>query len=160
MTIRPSDVFSYRNGSLYCEEVDLAEIAAVALLENKRAEVVGERTFGDAAVRRAINLEDGGALILSVAKYYSPQGKSIQDNGVTPSVPYIESDDSDVAEDDTQTPQPLAPKSRPRPEDDGLIKKAVEVLLKGPGASQAQAAGGAATSPSDLQPGPLGVPRK
>jgi len=139
---------------------DGAEIAAMALLENKRAEVVGERTFGDAAVRRTINLEDGGALILSVAKYYSPQGKSIQDNGVTPSVPYIESDDSDISEDDSQTPQPLAPKPRPRPQDDGLIKKAVEVLLKGPGGSQVQAAAGMATAPSDLQPGPLGVPRK
>ena len=48
--------------------------------------MVGGRTFGDAAVRRAITLDDGGAIILSVAKYYSPQGKAIQDTGVIPSV--------------------------------------------------------------------------
>ena len=57
-----------------------AEIAAAALLDNKRAQVVGERTYGDAAVRKAITMEDGGAIILSVAKYYSPEGgKAIQD---------------------------------------------------------------------------------
>ena len=57
-----------------------------ALLDAKRAEVVGERTYGDAAIRRAITMDDGAAVILSVAKYYSPSGKAIQDTGVTPSV--------------------------------------------------------------------------
>ena len=63
---------------------DAAEIAAAALMGNKRAQLVGERTYGDAAVRRAITMDDGGAIILSVAKYYSPDGKAIQDTGVTP----------------------------------------------------------------------------
>src|ERR1019366_8703854 len=63
---------------------DAGEIAAAALMGNKRAQVVGERTYGDAALRRAITMEDGGAIILSVAKYYSPEGKAIQDTGVTP----------------------------------------------------------------------------
>jgi carboxyl-terminal processing protease len=139
---------------------DGAEIAAMALLDSKRAEVVGGRTFGDAAIRRAVTLEDGGALILSVAKYYSPQGKSIQDTGVVPSVPYIESD-PDAADED-QPSQPLAPKPPVKPEDDNLLKKAVEVLTKGPGAAsgQAAAAGSTRPTPGDLQPGPLGVPRK
>src|SRR5712691_3825108 len=61
-----------------------AEVAAGALLDDKRASVVGERTYGDAAVRRAVTMDDGGAVILSVAKYYSPSGKAIQDVGVTP----------------------------------------------------------------------------
>src|SRR5262252_3985072 len=65
---------------------DAAEVAAGALLDNKRAQVVGERTYGDAAMRKAITMEDGGAIILSVAKYYSPEGKAIQDTGVTPNV--------------------------------------------------------------------------
>src|ERR1035441_7811871 len=63
---------------------DAAEVAAAALMDNKRAQVVGERTYGDAALRRSITMEDGGAIILSVAKYYSPEGKAIQDTGVTP----------------------------------------------------------------------------
>ena len=80
---------------------DGAEVAAAALLDSKRAEVVGERTYGDAAIRKAVTLDDGSAVILSVAKYYSPSGKSIQDNGVTPSV--AQSEVSDTVDDDFQT---------------------------------------------------------
>ena len=93
-----------------------AEVAAAALLESKRAQVVGERTYGDAAVRKAVTLDDGSAVILSVAKYYGPDGKAIQDTGVTPSVPQAESET--VAEDDTAAPDvqdaaPAAPKQGP-----------------------------------------------
>ena len=64
---------------------DAAEILAAAVQENKRGQVVGERTYGDAAMRKVITMEDGGAIILSVAKYYPPEGgKAIQDTGVTP----------------------------------------------------------------------------
>src|SRR5712671_2602629 len=68
------------------------EIAAASLLNSKRAQLVGERTYGDAAVRKAVTLNDGSAVILSVAKYYSPDGKSIQDNGVTPDILQAETD--------------------------------------------------------------------
>ena len=61
-----------------------AEIAAAALQDSHRADLVGERTFGDASIRRAVTMDDGSAIILSVAKYYSPTGKAIQDEGVTP----------------------------------------------------------------------------
>jgi carboxyl-terminal processing protease len=110
---------------------DGAEIAAAALLENKRASVVGERSFGDAAVRRAIGLDDGGALILSVAKYYGPLGKAIQDTGVIPSVAYVESEPAIDLEDETAA-QPQPPPAPAKPEDDSLLKKAVEVLMKAP----------------------------
>jgi|WetSurMetagenome_2_1015567.scaffolds.fasta_scaffold84553_1 carboxyl-terminal processing protease len=118
---------------------DGAEIAASALLESKRAEVVGGRTFGDAAVRRAITMEDGGALILSVAKFYSPQGKAIQDTGVIPSVPYVESEPTADLEDEAAEtpPRPVTPQAPPKPEDDKLLKKAIEVLTKGPSAEAA-----------------------
>ena len=53
---------------------------------------MGERTYGDAAIRKAIQMDDGSAVILSVAKYYSPDGKSIQDNGVTPGTLQAEAD--------------------------------------------------------------------
>ncbi|HEY7334751.1 MAG TPA: S41 family peptidase [Bryobacteraceae bacterium] len=79
-----------------------AEVAAEALLESKRAQVVGERTFGDASIRKAVTLDDGSALILSVAKYYGPAGKAIQDNGVTPSVPQAETEAA--VEDDNVSP--------------------------------------------------------
>src|SRR6202007_3399451 len=52
-----------------------AEIVAAAILENARGDVVGDKTFGDGSVQKLIDLPDGSALILSVAKYYSPGGK-------------------------------------------------------------------------------------
>lgn len=79
-----------------------AEVAAEALLDSKRAQVVGERTFGDASIRKAVTLDDGSALILSVAKYYGPAGKAIQDTGVTPSVSQLETETP--AEDDSLSP--------------------------------------------------------
>jgi carboxyl-terminal processing protease len=48
--------------------------------------VVGERTFGEGSVQKTIELPDGAALLLTVAKYQSPAGKKIQDDAVTPSV--------------------------------------------------------------------------
>ena len=62
------------------------ELAAAALLDNKRADLVGEKTFGEGAQQKTFELPDGAALILSVAKYESPSGKKLQDEGVTPGV--------------------------------------------------------------------------
>jgi len=109
---------------------DGAEIVAAALMDNKRAQLVGERTYGDAAQRRALTMEDGAAIILSVAKYYSPDGKSIQDNGVTPGSQLAEAEP--VAQfDDNGQPLPAA-EAQPQPqkklEDDPMVKKALELL--------------------------------
>ena len=61
-----------------------AEIAAAAIQQNGRGEVAGERTAGLAAVQETIGLDDGAALILSVANYHGPDGKAIHNEGVTP----------------------------------------------------------------------------
>jgi carboxyl-terminal processing protease len=106
-----------------------AEIVAAALLENARADVVGDKTFGDGSVQKTIPLPDGGALILSVAKYYSPSGKAIQDNSVTPNV--MVADDADIAfSDDEEEPEPAAtePEAKPKNTPDDQLQKAVEVL--------------------------------
>jgi carboxyl-terminal processing protease len=119
-----------------------AEVAAAALLESKRAEIVGERTYGDAAIRKPITLDDGSAVILAVAKYYSPSGKAIQDVGVTPT--YLVSENEAVAEteDDDATAAPTPAAAEPRKDsDDTLLKKAVEVLTKGTTQPQGPVAG-------------------
>lgn len=85
------------------------EVTAAALLETKRADVVGERTFGDAAVRNAVPLDDGSAVILATAKFYGPDGKAIQGNGVTPSVPQLESEPVAVLDEDTVPDTPDTP---------------------------------------------------
>jgi len=108
---------------------DGAEIAAAALLDDKRAEVIGERTYGDASIRKAITMDDGSAVILSVAKYYSPSGKAIQDTGVTPSVPVSEAEPA--AADDDLGPQAIEPPPQQPAGEDLLLKKAIEVVTKG-----------------------------
>lgn len=106
-----------------------AEIAAAALLDNKRAEVIGERTYGDAAMRRAVTMEDGSAVILSVAKYYSPTGKAIQDVGVTPTLLVSDQDQIFDGEGEETTP---APEAQPKKnDDDQVLKRAIELLTKG-----------------------------
>jgi carboxyl-terminal processing protease len=101
-----------------------AEIAAGALLDSKRAEVIGERTYGEAAVRKAITMDDGSAVILAVAKYYSPSGISIPDKGVTPSVAEADTDAPAGETDDDSDQQEPAPK----PSGDHLLERAVKVL--------------------------------
>ncbi|MFN0171560.1 MAG: S41 family peptidase [Bryobacteraceae bacterium] len=63
-----------------------SEIAAAALMETKRAEIVGERTQQVGSILRTIPIDDGGAVILSVAKFYTPSGKAIPETGVTPTI--------------------------------------------------------------------------
>jgi carboxyl-terminal processing protease len=105
-----------------------AEIAAASLLSSKRAQLVGERTYGDAAVRKAVTLNDGSAVILSVAKYYSPEGKSIQDNGVTPNI--LQADAETAAAEaavDDNIPEP-APDTAKKPAVDELLNRALKAL--------------------------------
>lgn len=63
-----------------------AELTAAAIEDLKRGDVVGERTFGEGSVQKTLDLPDGAALILTVAKYQGPDGKKIQDDAVTPNV--------------------------------------------------------------------------
>ena len=63
-----------------------AELAAAAIMDSKRGDVIGERTFGEGSVQKTIDLPDGAALLLTVAKYESPDGKKIEDDAVTPNV--------------------------------------------------------------------------
>ena len=82
-----------------------AEVLAAALGGNQRAGLVGGRTFGGAYEQKLIPLEDGSAVILSVAYYYTPANKSILDEGVQPTVPVrLPLDFSD--DDDATAPQP------------------------------------------------------
>jgi carboxyl-terminal processing protease len=89
------------------------EIVAAAVLDNKRADVVGDRTFGEGSVQKTMELPDGAALILSVAKYASPLGKKIQDEAVTPNIVVAAGQDTE----DQKTPKP-----------DDQLTKALDVL--------------------------------
>jgi len=108
-----------------------AEIVAAAILENARGDVVGDKTFGDGSVQKLIDLPDGSALILSVAKYYSPSGKAIQDNAITPNVLVADIDeDAPLPDDDQDSAAPADENKVKVPQQDEQLRKAIEVLKK------------------------------
>ena len=95
-----------------------AELAAAALADNKRADLVGERTFGEGGVQKTIELPDGAAVILTVATYSSPGGKKFLEEAVTPGVVAGPTPEQEAEEDETG----VAPKS------DVTLDKALDLL--------------------------------
>jgi carboxyl-terminal processing protease len=110
-----------------------AEVVAAAVLENARGDVVGDKTFGDGSVQKVIELPDGSALILSVAKYYSPGGKAIQDTAVTPNILAADADDGAALPDDEQEAAPPDDTTKKQPpQQDDQLRKAIQVLKSRP----------------------------
>jgi carboxyl-terminal processing protease len=112
-----------------------AELLASAILDNKRGEVVGTRSFGMGVYQQLIPVGDGSALVLSVAKYYRPSGKAIEGNGVTPSVVQTANAEAAANPDDDNDG---APSENQDGKSDQQLRKALEILNKGtPAASKA-----------------------
>ncbi len=105
-----------------------AEIVASAIMENARGDVVGDKTFGEGAIQKVIDLPDGSALILSVAKYYSPSGKALEDTAITPNVLVADNNDDFAVpdEDDNAVEGQTQEKKQAQPDDQ--LNKAIEVL--------------------------------
>ncbi|MBL8207174.1 MAG: PDZ domain-containing protein [Blastocatellia bacterium] len=123
-----------------------AEIVAAAILDNKRGDVVGERTFGVGTQQQIFPLDDGSAMLLTTSRYAAPSGRFFFPDGVLPSVEVKRQDlaaasipdDADNEpspspattpagvpnKNSTPTPTP-APTSKPT--EDTLLKKAIEV---------------------------------
>jgi carboxyl-terminal processing protease len=111
-----------------------AEIVAGAVEDNHRGQIVGTKTFGVGSVQKLMPLEDGSALLISVAKYYTPSGKQIQDletqdSGIKPTVETHQAneDAADPNADDQLEVQPPN-KTEPEKEDDRQLNKAIEIL--------------------------------
>jgi carboxyl-terminal processing protease len=98
-------------------------------MDNKRAQLVGEKTFGEGAQQKTFELPDGAALILSVAKYESPSGKKLQDDGVTPEVLVASNnDDGATADDDAAPAEAPKPAAKPSVSVDEQLNKALDLL--------------------------------
>ena len=92
-----------------------AELTAAAIEDLKRGDVVGERTFGEGSMQKTIELPDGAALLLTVAKYEGPNGKKIADEAVLPNVVVGPTLEEEVEE-------------SPQPKGDQPLLKAIELL--------------------------------
>ena len=104
-----------------------AELVAAAILDNTRGDVLGDKTFGEGSVQKLIEVPDGSALILSVAKYYTSNGKVIQDTGITPNIP-VASNDEIVAVSDDDDSNPTDEPQKTQPKEDEQLRRAIEVL--------------------------------
>lgn len=107
-----------------------AELLAAAILDNKRGDVVGDRTFGVGSVTKLIEVPDGSALVISVAKYYSPSGKAIQDNSVVPNILVADADEQDLSDldDDSDGATPEREKKQRDDRSDMQLQRALAVL--------------------------------
>ena len=82
-----------------------SEIVAGALQDNKRATIVGEKSYGKASVQTIQELNDGSALKLTTARYYTPLGKDIHTEGISPDILLKGNDDKDK-ENKVSLPEP------------------------------------------------------
>ncbi len=104
-----------------------AELVAGALQDDGRAQLVGEKTFGEGSMQKTFDLPDGGAIILSIAKYASPSGKQFEDDAVTPATVVASNkelfEDDDSGDDTTATPVTPATPDSPTPPGNTPAKK-------------------------------------
>jgi len=117
-----------------------AEIIAAAILENKRGELVGERTFGAGGEQKLFPLRDGGGLYITVVKYATPSGRPIMGStsatsGIVPTVEVPRPDRGPTPEEleereELPPEEPLIQPSTPAPSEDLPLKKAIEILRK------------------------------
>jgi carboxyl-terminal processing protease len=103
-----------------------AEIVASSMLEDARGDVLGDKTFGAGSIQKVLELPDNSALILSVAKFYSPSGKALQDTAVTPNILVADNSDDFVSPDDDADSNQPEVKKKDQP--DEQLRRAIEVL--------------------------------
>lgn len=107
-----------------------SEIVAGALQDHARARVVGTRTYGKGSVQTLYGLDNGAGLKLTIARYYTPSGRSIQDTGILPDI--VQSAAVDAVE--AGPPGTMPPGTLPASGDAGdlPLQAAIDALHRGP----------------------------
>jgi carboxyl-terminal processing protease len=123
-----------------------AEVIAAAVRDQKRGELVGERTFGAGSEQQLFKLADEGALLITTAKYAPAAGKAFMEEPINPTVKVDrpvetevilpEGDEEEDAEDKPDQQQATPPKP-PAPVEDVQLKKAFELIKQTPAKAQA-----------------------
>lgn len=124
-----------------------AEIIAAAVRDEKRGDVVGERTFGTGSEQQLFSLSDGGALLITTAKYAPGSGKPFMEEPINPTVKVERpaeaeiilpdgEDDEEAVEERPEQPQAVPPKQPEQPVEDVQLKKAIELLKQAPAKRQ------------------------
>ena len=126
-----------------------AELIAAAVRDQKRGEIVGERTFGTGSEQQLFSLSDGGALLLTVAKYAPATGKAFMEEPVNPTIkvdrpvetevilPDTDDDDAEEDKPEQQQPAQVTPPKPAPPVEDVQLKKAFEVVKQAAAKGQA-----------------------
>lgn len=124
-----------------------AEVVAGAVRDQKRGELVGERTFGTGSDQQLFKLSDEGALLITTAKYAPANGKAFMEEPINPTIKVDrpveaetivpDGDDDDDSEDKADQ-QPQAPIKPAPPVEDVQLKKAFEVIKQTPAKAAAQ----------------------
>ena len=131
LTVNPSAVLTKAPLAVLVNEGTSgpSELVAGAIRDSKRGQVVGWTTFGNGSIQKLIPMEDGAALLLAVARYYTPTGKDIEEVGIEPQVK-LSSQVEDVVDLSSQQEVeiPVAPKKAPAVDEDLQLNKAIEIL--------------------------------
>lgn len=112
-----------------------AEIAAAAIKDTKRGTLVGTPTFGTGSRQTLITLDGGNALLISDAKYYSPSGKDLQEDGVVPDA-MVSKNTNRIDLNSAQTLDAPPPSLDSRSEAELQLERAIQIL-KPPAAKRA-----------------------
>jgi carboxyl-terminal processing protease len=126
-----------------------AEIIAAAVRDQKRGEIVGERTFGTGSEQQLFSLSDGGALLLTTAKYAPATGKAFMEEPINPTIkvdrpveaevilPDTDDDDAEEDKPEQQQPAQVTPPKPAPPVEDVQLKKAFEIVKQAAAKGQA-----------------------